>query len=168
MRIVSRYFIFVFCFVFMAKCVLATEKRQENVELTVKLKYVVDTGDGSVLFQGEMENLSTSSVQLSRYGLANALLRVAFTDPANPAVSTHVVPSKIIRDPPEGEAYFLPAIPSEGTMEFSERILGIFNLDDRDIDSLNYSVNWSVNMRDGFGNMKKALVRGTGVVAITP
>jgi hypothetical protein len=123
-------------------------------------------GDGEVIYEGVLVNTSTSTVQLSRFDLGNAMLRVVLSDPSDEAFSVQMVPSLLLRDPPLGEAYFMDVLGPNLKLDFSEAIPGSLDLQGRDMARLQYSVNWTVNMRDASGRMGKALLQGTGLVDV--
>jgi hypothetical protein len=152
--------------VFLGGCLYPPGNRQVVTGLRVKLERIADMGDGEVIYEGVLVNTSTSTVQLSRFDLGNAMLRVVLSDPSDEAFSVQMVPSLLLRDPPLGEAYFMDVLGPNLKLDFSEAIPGSLDLQGRDMARLQYSVNWTVNMRDASGRMGKALLQGTGLVDV--
>lgn len=151
---------------FVGGCVTASEDRSVGSELLLRLDRLVKVADGKVLCEGMLSNTSTSMVQISRFGLRNAMLRVTLVDPKDESFSTRIVPSQMLRDPPRGNAYFMEPLDPGHDIRFRETISGSLNLQGREMPHLKYSVSWVVNMRDSSGHMGKALVQGSGIVNV--
>lgn len=94
------------------------------------------------------------------------MLRLNLTDPKDESFSARIVPLRMLRYPPRGNAYFMEPLEPNHDMLFRETISGSLNLPRREMFHLNYSVIWKVNMRDSSGHMNKALLQGAGSVNV--